>query len=114
MTHFTYEQIAEVCHEANRTLRGLLGEEPGPTWADADDALRESAVIGVRARAVEGLEGEALHERWCETKVTQGWVYGTTKDTETKTHPCLVPYRDLPLEQRAKDYLFAAIVDALT
>lgn len=30
-----------------------------------------------------------------------------------KTHPCLVEYENLPPEQRAKDHLFKAIVDAL-
>jgi hypothetical protein len=40
-------------------------------------------------------------------------VYGEVKDAEKKTHPCIVPYKDLPPEQQAKDHLFKAVVSAL-
>lgn len=40
-------------------------------------------------------------------------VYGEVKDGEAKTHPCLVPYEQLPPAQRLKDDLFAAIVRTL-
>ena len=30
-----------------------------------------------------------------------------------KLHPCFIEFDKLPAEQRAKDYLFAAIVEAL-
>jgi len=43
-------------------------------------------------------------------KRDDGWVYGEVKDPERKTHPCMVPYDDLPIEQRAKDTLFGATV----
>ena len=36
-----------------------------------------------------------------------------TKDAEKKTHPCIVPYSDLPVVQRAKDYLFREVVHTL-
>ena len=42
--------------------------------------------------------------------VADGWVYGIVKDPESKTHPCLVPYQDLPAEQRIKDSLFGLTV----
>lgn len=32
----------------------------------------------------------------------QGWTYGEQRDDELKTHPCLVPYEDLP--EVEKDY----------
>jgi hypothetical protein len=36
------------------------------------------------------------------------------KDAELKTHPCLVPFEELPKFQQQKDRLFRAIVKALT
>ena len=36
--------------------------------------------------------------------------YGAIKEPEIKRHPCLVPFDHLPIEQRAKDYIFRAIV----
>jgi len=46
-------------------------------------------------------------------KKEQGWKLGPVKDLEKKEHPCFCPYGDLPLEQRVKDFLFAAIVETL-
>jgi hypothetical protein len=46
-------------------------------------------------------------------KVDLGWVYGEVKDAEKKTHPCILPYDELPLQQRTKDYLFKQVVDSL-
>ena len=43
----------------------------------------------------------------------RSWSYGEVKDAEAKTHPCLIPYDQLPEFQKAKDKLFVAIVDAL-
>jgi len=46
-------------------------------------------------------------------KVDTGWVYGKLKDGDKKTHPCIVPFDELPEYQKKKDMLFCAIVDAL-
>jgi hypothetical protein len=53
---------------------------------------------------------EDSHKNWLAHKVKDGWVYGPVKDVEKKEHPCMVPYEELPLEQRVKDYLFRAVV----
>jgi len=110
---YTPAQIAEVAHEANRALQRAHGDPaPSPRWDDAPDWQRESAVAGVRT-ALDGADPEELHEAWCEHKRATGWTYGETKDPEARTHPCLVPYDELPQHQRDKDDLFAAIVGAL-
>lgn len=49
-----------------------------------------------------------------EEKVNDGWVYGEVKDADKKTHPCIVPYNELPEFQKKKDHLFIAIVKALS
>lgn len=45
-------------------------------------------------------------------KLRNGWSYGSIKDADKKEHPCLVAWEQLPVEQRAKDHLFNAIVRA--
>jgi hypothetical protein len=50
------------------------------------------------------------HEQWMFHKLQEGWQYGSVKDAVKKEHPCLVPYEELPIEQRTKDYIFGAIV----
>ena len=43
-----------------------------------------------------------VHEVWAESRISQGWTYGEQRNDELKTHPCLVPYEDLP--EVEKDY----------
>ena len=107
------EDIARVTHEANRAYQiATLDPAVSPHWEDAPLWQQDSAVEGVR-KALEGESPEQLHASWCAFKVADGWTYGPVKDAALKTHPCLVPYADLPREQKLKDDLFVAIVDVL-
>lgn len=107
-------QIAQTCHEANRAYCASLGDLSQPAWADAPDWQKQSAVTGVQfTLANPDATPSASHESWLEEKRRDGWVYGAVKNAETKEHPCFVPYDELPREQRAKDYIFQAIVRSL-
>lgn len=108
------EHIARVCHEANRAWCEANGDDSQRAWADAEDWQRESAINGVKfALANPDAAPSAQHNAWMQAKLDDGWTHGTVKDAEAKTHPCIVPYSDLPEVERAKDALFLATVRAL-
>lgn len=108
-------EIARVAHEINRAYCEALGDSSQPEWSDAPDWQRESAINGVRFHLDNPSAGpEHSHESWLDEKEAAGWKYGPVKDPEAKEHPCFVPYEALPVEQRAKDYLFRAVVHALS
>ena len=44
-----------------------------------------------------------VHEVWAETRIQQGWKYGKQRNDELKTHPCLIPYEELPEEEKEYD-----------
>lgn len=44
-----------------------------------------------------------VHEVWAETRIKQGWTYGEQRDDKLKTHPCLVPYEELPEDEKEYD-----------
>ena len=44
-----------------------------------------------------------VHEVWAQTRISQGWSYGTERNDELKQHPCLVPYEQLPEEEKVYD-----------
>lgn len=44
-----------------------------------------------------------VHEVWAETRIAQGWTYGEQRNDALKTHPCLIPYEDLPEEEKEYD-----------
>lgn len=109
------EQIARVAHETNRAYCTTIGDYSQPTWDDAPAWQRESAIKGVQFHLDAHAKGEipapsASHDSWLEEKRRDGWVFGPIKDASKKEHPCFVPYNELPLEQRLKDYLFGGIV----
>lgn len=103
--------IARLCYEVNRAYCLSIGDNSQPKWEDAAEWQKESVINGVKFHLENQASPEESHENWMKEKVESGWVYGETKDPEKKTHPCLVPYDQLPVEQRAKDYIFKAIVE---
>ena len=108
------EHIAQVAHELNRAYCAALGDDSQKPWADAPDWQKNSAITGVELHLANPNAGpEASHESWMSQKIEEGWVYGEEKDEEAKSHPCLVPFAELPVEQQAKDFLFRATVHAV-
>ncbi|MCC8435470.1 hypothetical protein HP567_013035 [Brevibacillus sp. M2.1A] len=105
------EDIARVCHEVNRAYCNSIGDDSQSSWEDAPDWQRQSAKNGVEFHLDCETTPEQSHENWMQEKIAAGWIYGPEKDPEKKEHPCMVPYDQLPIEQRTKDYLFKAIVD---
>jgi len=108
------QAIALLCHEVNKAYCESIGDTSQPDWDEAPEWQRQSAANGVRFHlASPDATPEDSHANWVNEKLGQGWKVGPVKDPEAKEHPCIVPYKDLPLEQRVKDALFIAIVHTM-
>lgn len=108
------ENIAKVCHEANRAYCQSLGDFSQKSWDECPTWQRDSAMNGVLFHeAHPNAPASASHDNWSLEKIKDGWVYGPEKDPERKQHPCLVDFTELPVEQQLKDYLFKGICKAL-
>jgi len=46
---------------------------------------------------------ENAHEVWAQRRMADGWRYGPRRDEAKKEHPSLVPYKDLPDEEKEYD-----------
>jgi DNA-binding transcriptional MerR regulator len=107
------EDIARVVHAANRELQIVQGDSwPSPPWDEASEYQVQESIDGVE-EALRGVTPEQSHEAWCTRLRANGWQYGEVKDEAAKTHPCLVPFAELPEEQQRKDALLVAIVQVL-
>lgn len=103
--------IAMMCHAINAAYCQSLGDDSQPSWDDAPDWQRNSAIAGVEMHlANPNATPEQSHESWYKQKEVEGWTYGEIKDAEKKEHPCFLPYNELPDAQKAKDYLFRTTV----
>lgn len=112
--YFTDETVAAIVHTALSRLQYELGEPvPSQPWESETDHIRASCIEGVR-RARAGVTPQEHHEMWRRFKEAAGWKYGAEKDPLRKTHPCMVPYEELPEYQKVKNRVFLYIVMALT
>jgi cytochrome c1 len=110
----TVLEIAKVCHEVNKAYCEALGDTSQPTWEDAPEWQKSSAMTGVHLHLNNPNAGpDDSHNSWLKQKQEEGWSYGPVKDPELKQHPCFVPYEELPASQKAKDYIFRQVVHSL-
>ena len=107
-------EIARVAHEVNRAYCMSIGDCSQAPWEDAPQWQKDSAINGVKFHRLNPQADPASsHANWLKQKEADGWKCGPAKDVEKKEHPCCVPYDQLPTEQKAKDFLFRAVIHAL-
>lgn len=50
---------------------------------------------------------ENVHENWSAGRIAEGWTYGPVRDDKEKTTPCLIPYNELPENEKDFDRITA-------
>jgi hypothetical protein len=115
MTDQPIIEIARATHEVNRVYCWwALGDDSQTSWDEAPKWQQDSAVEGVRAiLGGATTTPEEQHQAWMKQKLSLGWTYGAVKDPIARTHPCLLPFADLPVEQQMKDTIFRAVVNGM-
>lgn len=110
----TLADIASVCHAATRALAETFGDFTHKPWNEAESWVRTSAMAGVEfLRDNPNLSPEDQHKMWCEFRLREGWRWGPVKSVKDKTHPSLVPFETLPIEERAKDVVFQLVARSM-
>ncbi len=108
------ELVAQTAHNFNRYYCQCIGDSVPVQWVAATQETKDSMREAVRnmLNDTRPWNPEVNHEAWMKTRLAQGWTYGPKKDGYKKQHPNLVPYEELPEEQKYKDYLFFTIVNS--
>lgn len=70
--------------------------EPKPL--DTSGIILDEELIRLTERLAEN-----VHDVWARRRISEGWAYGEVKDSNAKTTPCLVPYSELPEEEKEYD-----------
>ena len=104
------DTIAKSIHEVNKAYCESIGDNSLLPWDLTPQHVQDSVIHTVFFNLMNpDAKPSQQHEVWLEFKKKDGWIYGKEKDSEKKTHPCIVPYECLPQEQKTKDYLFKAV-----
>ena len=61
------------------------------------------AILSEELTALTEQLAENAHDLWAEQRLADGWTYGPHRDDQTKKHPCLVPYDELPDSEKVYD-----------
>ena len=99
---------AKMVHCINNRICELNGEQQ-ISWEDAPDYMKEGLIGALRSDTT----AEEGHNAWMQNRLENGWTLGPVKDLEAKTSPCLIPYNELPYEQRVKDSIRMGVRDYL-
>ena len=102
-----YKMLSEHLKEQNRAEARDLPNK----LAILGYVLRQDAPAGAPAVSIDPsdprveLLAKREHLRWVASKLKTGWRHGDPRDDAGKLHPCIVPWEDLPEEERVKDRL---------
>jgi len=94
--------------EAIWSKRSVIPEK----WQDRDDEFKKQMIeIVKKYLTMEELPTpEEAHNSWMKSYFEMGWKYGEKRDLKRKTHPDLIPYNELPKDEKDKDAIFLALV----
>lgn len=107
----TINQVAKTCHYVNKAYCESIGDFSQPNWDNIPDHAGDIAWAW-SYMVHPDLTPKQIHANWMATKEAHGWKYGPVKNMETKEHPSMVPYDQLPKEEQVKDALILAVVDS--
>jgi hypothetical protein len=105
-----YAQLAAIDKEDNRAaarrIPDILALAGMGIAGNAQPASKNDPSVNViNAHLGHHLErlAEAEHDGWMEQRIKNGWRRGKSRDDKNKVHPLLIPYADLPDEEKEKD-----------
>jgi hypothetical protein len=108
-----WEQLQEDLKESNRQQVDQIAEKLKAIGCEMLPVPgREPARFEFTPEELKFLS-QMEHRRWMEEKLKGGWQYGPIKDPVKKTHPCLVPWEDLPEDEREKDRQAVRVIPEL-
>ena len=113
MNDIDFEKITELIYEATRkeqnwSNRRIVPEE----WSKRNKNFRDQMINVIKHYYNIGSipTPEEAHNSWWREYEKMGWKCGKVRDVINKTHPDMIPYEDLPQDEKEKDAIFLTFV----
>lgn len=107
------EYISKLIYEATRieagwSKRTIIPEE----WEKRDVKFRKQFVkiIDTYLSLKKLPTPSEAHNSWMQSYFEMGWKYGKIRDVNKKIHPDLLPFEELPKDEKDKDAIFLVFV----
>lgn len=99
------ERIVNTCHQAWKDYMDII--EHAYIQIEPTEDLAQSILSGAYVVVTNpDITPDQIHQEWMDYRAKEGWEYGDVKDPELKTHPNMLPFYELPIEERIKDMVF--------
>ena len=85
-------------HQITTEMNNHTSNNYTPSPADTTNIQLPEELIAL-AEAI----SKNVHEVWAQSRIKEGWTYGPVRDDAKRQTPCLVPYEQLPEEEKAYD-----------
>ena len=108
------ERRAKFAYEAARVENAMAKRPINPEpWEKRDLKFRQNMIKAVAKQCGKGrlTSPKKLHDAWVVAYEKMGWKYGKKRDTETKTHPDMVPFNKLGRKEQEKDWVFFMLAE---
>lgn len=69
-----------------------------PNPIDTSDIILDKEILKLA-----DMLAKNTHEVWAKNRISEGWTYGKERNDKIKTTPCLVPYEELPENEKNYD-----------
>lgn len=63
----------------------------------------DDVILSDEIKELAELLAKNTHQVWAKGRIEEGWVYGVERNDEKKQTPCLVPYEELPENEKEFD-----------
>ena len=107
------KEIAKFIYEATRIEAEWSNRSIVPEiWKQRDDKFKKQFVniIEMYLEKDKLPTPEKAHDSWVVAYEKMGWKYGEKRDVDKKTHPDMLPFNELPKDEKDKDSIFLTFV----
>jgi hypothetical protein len=105
--------IAKIAYESTRIWGETNDNLAQSPWDELDKVEKHYIFKQVFYCLESNPTPENSHNYWLNEKSHNGWIYGETKNIETKRHPLLVPFWQLYELEKKKCKHFVEVINLL-